>query len=381
MLLENIVPTELINGLICVHPSNLTDDNEMKDFNDVHKYFSSFYLDKECLTIGTEKSCKNSSYFYCNKSMKCISYNRVGDGMVDCYYLEDESFDACQLNDSNRFKCPLDSSRCLLPVTVGNGFLDCDSGEDELFIYSRNFATLVLFPDLCNAKENDNLTGVFTNTDETTCNWWPCDNPYTHCDQNWNCLNGADELNCPHTKCSFNEHECENKQLELSYSIPSAQIYERYLHPCNSNPYLFRDLYFYNETYNISQNYFSWNNSECITLEKLCRINQHLQTSLVKEDVCFYTSDLFLIFDTSLVKLFQTNESLCDLKLRPTSTTLDGYFLIATQLGYLPAISMNLSIRIISKTNQKKMNIKNIDTELVLYCHRGILLLTGSNRT
>jgi hypothetical protein len=33
-------------------------------------------------------------------------------------------------------------------------------------------------------------------TDETECDYFPCNNPYTRCDGNWNCLNGADELNC-----------------------------------------------------------------------------------------------------------------------------------------------------------------------------------------
>jgi hypothetical protein len=92
MLLEQIVPIKLINGLICFHPSNLRNVNEMKDFNDVYEIFQ--FVDWKCYTTGIVKSCQNSSYFYCNESMKCIPYNRVGDGMRDCSDGEDESFNA-----------------------------------------------------------------------------------------------------------------------------------------------------------------------------------------------------------------------------------------------------------------------------------------------
>ena len=48
-------------------------------------------------------------------------------------------------------------------------------------------------------------------TDETDCELWPCDAPYTHCDGKWNRPNGCDELNCPlfpRSTCRENEQPC-----------------------------------------------------------------------------------------------------------------------------------------------------------------------------
>lgn len=50
-------------------------------------------------------------------------------------------------------------------------------------------------------------------TDESECEQWECDNIYTHCDDTWNCLNSADELDCDyfpgkHIDCSPQQHRC-----------------------------------------------------------------------------------------------------------------------------------------------------------------------------
>ncbi|CAF3996815.1 unnamed protein product [Rotaria magnacalcarata] len=76
-------------------------------------------------------SCENSTYFYCNQSLKCISYHRVGDGFVDCYYGEDEHFSTCRLNVSNRFICQSEPTKSLSPVEIWNGLDYCPKGEDE----------------------------------------------------------------------------------------------------------------------------------------------------------------------------------------------------------------------------------------------------------
>ncbi|CAF4372019.1 unnamed protein product [Adineta steineri] len=60
-----------------------------------------------CALMGNINKYKsNPSLFYCEKSHKYISKHRLIDGIRDCYYNEDESYnDSCSLNDTQRFNC------------------------------------------------------------------------------------------------------------------------------------------------------------------------------------------------------------------------------------------------------------------------------------
>ncbi|CAF4339923.1 unnamed protein product [Rotaria sp. Silwood2] len=379
VLASKIVSIEIINGLTCCHLSNLIDNVQLKNFNQVISSFMPF--DQHCLKNGVKQSCTNPSYFHCNKSMKCIPYHRVGDGVIDCHFREDEDFNACQLNDSTRFKCQSNLSKCLSLVAIGDGYHNCPLEEDEIFTYTQDLVKLVSFPDICNLNVNKNIRSLkITETDETNCTWWPCNNPYTQCDRYWHCLNGADELNCPNTKCSFNEHECTNKEFELSHCLPLAQMYEKYLYPCNRT-LLHRDVYLYNETMNISQNHLSWSYDECVTSEKLCGTNHHFNTSSLENATCLYGSQQSNLRFNYKVKHFSSNEYLCTLQYSVQSSKRSYYFSTAKRLGYFPAMSINHSISPISKTNRKKNIIDNIDFRLLSYCHRGILILSGQNET
>ncbi|CAF1466490.1 unnamed protein product [Adineta steineri] len=103
-------------------------------------------LIQRCSTIRTTKIYSYPSLFHCLQSLKCISKHRLSDGSNDCYYGEDESFSACQLNDSKRFICPSESNKCLSIVTLENRKTDCLNGEDELTYDERNaFQGLIPF--------------------------------------------------------------------------------------------------------------------------------------------------------------------------------------------------------------------------------------------
>ncbi|CAF1379996.1 unnamed protein product [Rotaria sordida] len=112
VLLSRIVPIKIIDSLTCCRSSDLIEASP-------RKYFPMFYefrnLYHECSTTGNETSCADSSYFHCYKSLKCISYNRVGDGFNDCYHNEDELFPTCHLNISNRFNCVNQTKTCFCP--------------------------------------------------------------------------------------------------------------------------------------------------------------------------------------------------------------------------------------------------------------------------
>ncbi|CAF3631381.1 unnamed protein product [Adineta steineri] len=377
MLLTKIDSVQIINGLTCCHPSNLIEFTEAKDFNDLAAYFGFYY--HRCLKTGIENSCINSSYFYCNESKKCIPNYRVGDGAPDCIFREDESFNTCQWNDSNRFKCESDSNKCLSSVALGNGLAECPSTEDELFSYTQNLIILTPFPELCNHYNNRKIYPLeLTETDETNCDWWPCNNPYTKCDKYWNCPNGADELNCPNTKCSFNELVCYKEHFESSYCIPLVHMYEKYLDPCDDTD-LLREFYFYNETTNINDDYFSWNDSKCITSDKICRINHDLQTeSTEEEELCLYQYGGLMQINP--VVIFQNKEYLCEFELRTGNDDFERFFK-STGLGNYPEISTNRSISFMSRIHKNEKMMLHIDSESTSFCHRGIAVLNGMDET
>ncbi|CAF4559165.1 unnamed protein product [Rotaria socialis] len=203
-LASRVTSIDLIIELTCCNRLNLTSIVEFNDFNETMKKFS--LMNEYCLKNGNEQSCEDTSYFHCNQSKKCIPYHRVADGIADCYFHEDKKFNACQLNESKRFKCPSDVNICLPPVAIGNEQPDCPLREDSYIHMNRS----------CSLEINE--------TDETNCSWWPCNDVYTRCDGFWHCLNGADELSCPNTICSLNEYECKNEHLEITNCLPLTKM-------------------------------------------------------------------------------------------------------------------------------------------------------------
>jgi hypothetical protein len=376
-LVTNIISIEIISGLSCCHISNLTDNGPMMYFEQLMSVFS--YVRDICLATGTEQSCKNSSYFHCNESLKCIPYHRVGDGIADCRYQEDESSDVCQSNDSNRFICQSDPNKCLSSVAVGNGLFDCPQGEDEVYVYTRDVVQLMPFSVLCG--DEPDLPLLFgSEIGETNCEWWPCNNPYSQCDGYLDCSNGADELNCPNKKCSLNEHKCQNE--DISYCLSVAHIFDKYLDNC-SDPLTIhaRQIYFYNGTSNLSEDYFSWNNSQCLTSDEICRNQLDSQISIAQKQVCLHRSSQPDWMYITSVHHFENNEYLCDLTFRRDTHFYDRRFLKATRFGFYPSISTHFPVSNISKTHDEKKVMPHIDVTFISYCHRGIAVFRGINQT
>jgi hypothetical protein len=121
-------------------------------------------LAQRCLTVGTDLSCSNSSLFHCPNSSKCISYHPLVDGFDDCYYKEDETFFACQLNHSQRFVCESDSNKYLSPIAIGNLVNDCPDEEHEMSFSELIYAKQPPFSRFCDGISE---TPSKNKTDET----------------------------------------------------------------------------------------------------------------------------------------------------------------------------------------------------------------------
>ncbi|CAF0960838.1 unnamed protein product, partial [Rotaria sordida] len=151
--------------------------------------------------------------YRCEKSSKCISKQRLLDGIPDCPFDDDETFNqSCSLNDiRQRFRCSNDNNeKCFASLVIQDGKKDCKYGEDESNKKQQMIEKHIYFQTIC-----DGITELLpvlidgkNETDETQCHDWPCNNTYSRCDQFWLCKDGADEVNCPSSTCPELYHEC-----------------------------------------------------------------------------------------------------------------------------------------------------------------------------
>ncbi|UJR06644.1 hypothetical protein I4U23_010928, partial [Adineta vaga] len=381
-LASTIHRIDIIDGLTCCHISNLTENIETQHFHFMNILFAR--INRQCSTTDIEVSCENSSYFHCNVSLKCISYHRVGNGFRDCDYNEDELFPACQLNDSNRLKCISHETNCLLPVALKYGNRNCPKTGNERLMNRFAFNKSVPFAALCDGMVlHVSLLNDGNENDETNCELWPCNNPYLRCNGVWNCLNGIDELNCPNTNCSFNAFQCTNKASSLTYCLPLTYMFYKRIDNCTEAEYI-PEVYFYNETNDISKDYYSFNRSKCISGNSIC--NHHLETVDEQDKECRIDDQYppFISNTMTVSQLDKSNTYLCTIDYESTAFVIDYIdFLITTGLGYFPPVSSTIpSIQSITKINEdKKKIIPEIDIALRWYCHQGVVVLFGANQS
>ncbi|CAF2777810.1 unnamed protein product [Rotaria sp. Silwood2] len=348
----------------------------------LHVEYEFFQLYHVCSTTGNEMSCANSSYFHCNTSLRCISYNRVGDGFRDCLYNEDESFSACHLNDSNRFMCPSDPTKCLSLVAIGDGINNCPKGEDETENNIYGIQRPIPFSSICDITPYIEATDG-NETDETNCEWWPYDTAYSHCDALWDCHNGIDELNCPDTNCSLNEFQCKSEYLNLTYCLPLVHMFHKRKDDCTDNNVVIQELYFDNRTSDISKYFYSFNKSKCITEDNIC--NHHSERANVQKDICLksHIRTILVDYESQIYQVDNRNTYLCSLQ--PNTGMLSAFndrFLSPLRLSYYPSITSTTSNQNFFKKSTHKNDISQMDAALAWYCHYGALtLFKGINKT
>ncbi|CAF4744450.1 unnamed protein product, partial [Rotaria sp. Silwood2] len=127
--------TAYFNNLACRHFQTLGLENP-NSYNDIKTLIKDIkILFRGCLVTGNEMKYCNFSWMYqCENSTKCISLQRLVDGIQDCPFNDDETFnESCSLKDiRQRFNCSLNGNKICYALTVLNNKIDCDNGEDEL---------------------------------------------------------------------------------------------------------------------------------------------------------------------------------------------------------------------------------------------------------
>jgi hypothetical protein len=269
-----LTPIIEINGSTCISvlSLNLNERSIDKVIGNIFRFSSS----------PTERnSCNNSETMYqCRESLNCISSRRLSDGVEDCYGGDDEKANfTCLLKDKIRIPCP-SGDKCVSHLIVGATVAICLLGVgNEYFTESSRSLS---FPIVCDGFVEINLHKIadifFFNsiileleTDETHCEEWPCDNIYTRCDGFWNCVNGADELNCPLlNSCAPTGFECLSPKTFNIICLPAFKAGDGLVDCIGGTDERFLCRRLGEAMFSPMLRYRCWNSSTCIAPLNTC---------------------------------------------------------------------------------------------------------------
>ncbi|UJR18115.1 hypothetical protein I4U23_005015 [Adineta vaga] len=250
-----LIPTLFINGLPCQRTLELN----IKQYYEIDQYF------RACIN---EYKTKKSTLIQCSNTGKFISKYRLLDGIIDCYNATDENgIDGCSLNDPYRFVCSSEK-KCISRVAKYDSVPDCFKDEDERRYKKIRFS----FQELCNGftHMNREIIDNQTETDETNCDEWPCDNLYTRCDKAWSCLNGADESKCTALQCSPTDDTipCISPYNFTEFCLPISRANDGIIDCLGSSD----ERSYCRSKYEgqLLNPYRCWNDSKCIQAEVIC---------------------------------------------------------------------------------------------------------------
>ena len=97
---------------------------------------------------GNMSHCSHPELYHCQNSSKCISRHRLVDGVGDCLYADDETYEeSCSLPNNYRLKCS-NPNKCIMPWMKSNGYQDCLDGSDEPSFdsFDEPWKTTIFFP-------------------------------------------------------------------------------------------------------------------------------------------------------------------------------------------------------------------------------------------
>ncbi|UJR16799.1 hypothetical protein I4U23_003698 [Adineta vaga] len=370
-LVKDAIDIGLNNGLICYYTNDISEESITNE-TQIRKVLDKLFL--RCVTTGIERTCSHSSLFHCSISLKCISKHRLVDGISDCYYNEDELFDSCQLNDSQRFICSSEPNKCLAPIALYNRKYECQGKEDEMDEIQRNILKGYVPIGLICDGVKEQLLEHANDTDETDCKYWPCNNPYTRCNGVSTCLDGTDELNCPLLEYSINTGQC-------SKQIVTNLFCERAIHSI-ANKFDSKIVHVTNNT--VLDYATNKNRTKCFITPKCYSLPQICQFDVLNtlfDQLCHLPEALVCLLELFYWKpILRTN--ICHFNLYTSSKDdqVQSAF-TSTQLGYFPIVSSALS----NSNNSNMKTTTSIETLTKTfknwYCNRGILVFHKNNQT
>lgn len=298
-----------------------------------------FYTCSTIHDIGNATHCRHPSFYHCKNSTKCISKHRINDSIDDCYYKDDETLDLYSINPDHRIWLPL--------VTK----------------------TYSLFPSLCDGYLDEIYFQIENETDETDCQWWPCNNIYTRCDYVWNCPNGIDEINCPYLpQCPLNEYPCISPQTYNLTCLSIDQLGDKKV-DCiggSDEPQVCKP---FNSKYRTAD-YQCWNTSTCLWTKNFGFCDNKANCPFNDDElICTKKQNLFSCDKFS-------NDSMGFL-CRISTSKPRHYFLVQNSIN--STLEKDIFNPLFLNTNVYRLEIEQ---EIIAYeCNRGIPLVIYRNKT
>ncbi|CAF1113852.1 unnamed protein product [Adineta steineri] len=385
-LCKDFLPATIyINGISCryIYEIELRNDRttyRLQSFlEDIQQLF------RGCLTLPNELFyCNRSTMYQCYNSSKYISKHQLVDHIQDCPFNDDETYnESCSLVDiHHRFPCFMnDKAICLAAITILDRKPDCTSGTDELSKEFDETVTHIHFPTICDGRKElrSILSDEQNETDETECQYWPCNNTYSRCNGHRLCRNGADEMNCPSSMCSQFEQSCIYINDTSKVSCLSINRVGNNITDCIGSPDEENQCWKTTQ-YSASYNFRCWNDTKCVNQNQLC--------NNVKD--CPFGDDEILCENYRY-----STSSLCDAIEASNRTDIENYFcnffkstILPRQVYFtlknMPTYSFQQISNTVTKRSLIQSKILPIDTpfiELDWRCNRGLRIKIRLNST